>query len=130
MIVYPPRDVRPFVMYCVNGKPRSSLFIESTDSLIIILNFVLNDYFTKNYNSYNYKSTSDSFPLPLEAPSLSVLGAGIKDFLTIHFLHRSGMGFSWGDPSLRFSLGYFPIPFVEFNLLSSFLIKLFSDRDR
>ena len=23
--VYPPRDIRPFVMYCVNGKPRSSL---------------------------------------------------------------------------------------------------------
>ena len=58
--------------------------------------------------------------IPLEAPSLSVLGAsgaGIKDFLTINFLHRSGMGFSWGDPSLRFSLGYFPIPFVESNLL-------------
>ena len=32
--VYPPRDIRPFVMYCVNGKPRSSLLIESTDSMI------------------------------------------------------------------------------------------------
>ena len=21
--MYPPRDIRPFVMYCVNGKPRS-----------------------------------------------------------------------------------------------------------
>ena len=30
MKVYPPRDIRPFVMYCVNGKPRSSLLIEST----------------------------------------------------------------------------------------------------
>ena len=70
--------------------------------------------------SYILKSTSDLLPLPLEAPSLSVLGVsgtGIKDFLTIHFLHCSGMGFSWGDPSLRFSLGYFPIPFVESNLL-------------
>ena len=34
MIIYPARDIRPFVMYCVNGKPRSSLFIESTDSMI------------------------------------------------------------------------------------------------
>ena len=33
--VYPPRDIRPFVMYCVNGKPRSSLLIESTDSMIL-----------------------------------------------------------------------------------------------
>ena len=35
MKVYPPRDIRPFVMYCVNGKPRSSLLIESTDSMIV-----------------------------------------------------------------------------------------------
>ena len=32
--VYPLRDIRPFVMYCVNGKPCSSLLIESTDSMI------------------------------------------------------------------------------------------------
>ena len=31
MIVYLARDIRSFVMYCVNGKPRSSLLIESTD---------------------------------------------------------------------------------------------------
>ena len=106
------------------------------DFIKIILNFVLNYYFTKNYNSYNYilKSTSDPLPLRLEAPSLSVLGAsgaGIKDFLTIHFYITLAWAFhGGGDPSLRFSLGYFPIPFVESNLLSSFLIKLFSDRDR
>ena len=35
MIVYLARDISQFVMYCVNGKPRSSLFIESTDSMII-----------------------------------------------------------------------------------------------
>ena len=34
MIVFLTRDNLPFVMYCVNGKPRSSLFIESTDSMI------------------------------------------------------------------------------------------------
>ena len=34
MIVYPARDIRPFVMYCVNGIPRSSLLIiESVDSI-------------------------------------------------------------------------------------------------
>ena len=37
MKVYPPRDIRPFVMYCVNGKRRSSLLIESTDSMILFL---------------------------------------------------------------------------------------------
>ena len=36
MIVYPARDIRPFVTYCVNGKPRSSLLIESTDSMISV----------------------------------------------------------------------------------------------
>ena len=31
----PSRDIPQFVMYCVNGKPCSSLFIESTDSMIM-----------------------------------------------------------------------------------------------
>ena len=35
--MYPARDIHPFVLYCVNGKPRSSLLIESTDSMILIL---------------------------------------------------------------------------------------------
>ena len=29
------RDIHPFVMYCVNEKPRSSLLIESTDCMIM-----------------------------------------------------------------------------------------------
>ena len=33
VIVYLVRDIPPFVMYCVNGKLRSSLLIESTDSI-------------------------------------------------------------------------------------------------
>ena len=37
MIVYLLRDIPSFVMYCVNEKPRSSLLIESTDSMIIII---------------------------------------------------------------------------------------------
>ena len=41
MIVYLARDIRPFVMYCVNGKPRSSLLIESTDSMICIYYYLL-----------------------------------------------------------------------------------------
>ena len=32
----------PFVMYCVNGKPRSSILIESIDSMIITDTIVLN----------------------------------------------------------------------------------------
>ena len=35
VIVYLARDIRSFVMYCVNGKPRLSLLIESTDSMIL-----------------------------------------------------------------------------------------------
>ena len=53
MKVYPPRDIRPFVMYCVNGKPRSSLLIESTDSMIgsvkthyYYLIIILNNFFS------------------------------------------------------------------------------------
>ena len=38
MIVYLARDIPQFVMYCVNGKPRSPLFIESTDSMIYMAN--------------------------------------------------------------------------------------------
>ena len=48
MIVYLARDNPPFVMYCVNGKPRSSLLIESTDSMITLL-----------YNNYNNDDDGD-----------------------------------------------------------------------
>ena len=34
MIVYLARDIPAFVMYCVYGESRSSLLIESTDSMI------------------------------------------------------------------------------------------------
>ena len=34
MIVYLVRAIQAFVMYCVNGTSRSSLLIESTDSMI------------------------------------------------------------------------------------------------
>ena len=33
----PSTGIPPFVMYCVNRKPRSSLLIESTDSMIIAI---------------------------------------------------------------------------------------------
>ena len=36
MIVYLARDIPAFIMYCVNGESRSSLLIESTDSMIYI----------------------------------------------------------------------------------------------
>ena len=31
----PTARYSPFVVYCVNGKPRSSLLIESTDAMIL-----------------------------------------------------------------------------------------------
>ena len=34
MIVYLARDIPAFAMYCINGASRSSLLIESTDSVI------------------------------------------------------------------------------------------------
>ena len=34
MMVYLARAIQAFVMYCVNGTSRSSLLIESTDSMI------------------------------------------------------------------------------------------------
>ena len=37
MIVYLARDIPEFVMYCVNGESGSSLLIESTDSMIVLL---------------------------------------------------------------------------------------------
>ena len=36
MIVYLARAIQAFVMYCVNGTSRSSLLIESTDSMIYV----------------------------------------------------------------------------------------------
>ena len=35
MIVYLSQDIPAFVMYCVYGASRSSLLIESTDSMIL-----------------------------------------------------------------------------------------------
>ena len=46
MIVYLARDIPAFVMYYVNGESGSSLFIESTDSMIPchVSSFGLQDY--------------------------------------------------------------------------------------
>ena len=35
VIVYLAQDIPAFVMYCVNGASRSSLLIESSDSMIL-----------------------------------------------------------------------------------------------
>ena len=51
VIVYLARDIPVFVMYCVYGTSRSSLLIESTDSMI------------------RYTCTSRSKPSPLKAYS-------------------------------------------------------------
>ena len=42
MIVYLARAIHAFVMYCVNGTSRSSLLIESTDSMITLKGFTIN----------------------------------------------------------------------------------------
>ena len=84
MKVYPPRDIRPFVMYCVNGKPRSSLLIESTDSMILILILIL---------QWTYRDSVVSFDARLHVHP-------------IHFLarHECANGFSVTRPSLNRSL--------------------------
>ena len=55
MVVYLARDILPFVMYCINGKPRSSLIIESTDSMIISL----------SYNEFSYHKRMLNYPVLL-----------------------------------------------------------------
>ena len=49
MEVFLALDIPPFVMYCVNGKPRSSLFIESTDSMIVIVKLSLSSGINQTY---------------------------------------------------------------------------------
>ena len=41
VIVYLARAIQAFVMYCVNGTSRSSLLIESTDSMMIIIIIII-----------------------------------------------------------------------------------------
>ena len=55
MVVYLARDIPPFVMYCINGKPRSSLLIESTDSMMISL----------SYNEFSYHKRMLNYPVLL-----------------------------------------------------------------
>ena len=43
MIVYLARAIQAFVMYCFIGTSRSSLLIESTDSMIIIYKYIYTD---------------------------------------------------------------------------------------
>ena len=61
MIVFLARDIPPFVMYCVNGKPRSSLyinFIESTDSMICPVYTILHQIFVKSLDDiYSYTAS-------------------------------------------------------------------------
>ena len=57
MEVFLALDIPPFVMYCVNGKPRSSLFIESTDSMIYTycrtgFTVDVNKMFTKSFTEH------------------------------------------------------------------------------
>ena len=62
MIVYLTRDIPAFVMYCVNGASRSSLLIESTDSMIHTLMLSL--------SLPVYQVKLDCLPLPCIAAKL------------------------------------------------------------
>ena len=42
MIVFLAGAIQAFVMYCVNGTSRSSLLIESTDSMIYVAGMCIN----------------------------------------------------------------------------------------
>ena len=82
VIVYLARDIRPFVIYCVNGKPRSSLLIESTDSMILLLLIIV--------LQWTYRD--------------SVLSSDARLHVNpIHFLARRALcnGFSVTRPSLN-----------------------------
>ena len=53
MIVYLARDIPAFVMHCVYGASRSSLLIESTDSMIE-LHLVRLQYLQKSVNGEEF----------------------------------------------------------------------------
>ena len=44
MIVHLARDILAFVMFCINGESRSSLLIESTDSMILYIHMHVHVY--------------------------------------------------------------------------------------
>ena len=70
MIVYLAGAIQAFVMYCVNGTSRSSLLIESTDSMIVVTFDVvcmflcfLKDNFVKPIWSTSKDTTVDIYDL-------------------------------------------------------------------
>ena len=71
MIVYLSRDIRPFVMYCVSEKPRSSLLIESTDSLITVCAITVE---------------STAFPISISPPQV-VHVKSIHRYITEHIIN-------------------------------------------
>ena len=66
MKVDPPRDIRPFVMYCVNGKPRSSLLIESTDSMIIYIYIFQNGRRARAINALRANVYTSDWPVEIQ----------------------------------------------------------------
>ena len=69
MIVYLARDIQAFVIYCVNGTSRSSLLIESTDSMIYVTaSQTYGDYF-----HYAQSTDSDHPRILLRKPRIRAL---------------------------------------------------------
>ena len=59
VIVYLARAIQAFVMYCVNGTSRSSLLIESTDSMI----YIYRENFAQQYRKCGARSGSRKLTL-------------------------------------------------------------------
>ena len=70
MIVYPARDIHPFVMYCVNGKPCSSLLIESTDSMIFSYHYAATHTHTHTHTRTHTHTHTHTHTVPHSPLSL------------------------------------------------------------
>ena len=82
MIVYLSRDISAFVMYCVYGTSRSSLLIESTDSMIYKRH--LNAFFKQHF--YILKKNTvvlEIFEVKLISYSTAITKINITIFLLL-----------------------------------------------
>ena len=66
MIVYLARAIQAFVMYCVNGTSRSSLLIESTDSMIESTDSMIGLYNLLSEGNHETKFTMEQFLIAFE----------------------------------------------------------------
>ena len=84
MEVFLSVDIPPFVMYCVNGKPRSSLFIESTDSMIYSV-YCVSDFGREHAGDRVVQDPDDSSAFPI----VEVKESGLIQW--IHWILSAGI---------------------------------------